>query len=637
MKNYKLLLGLAAGLFFAGCSTDDLGNDSPIVEKDEIRYMNVSICASGTEGADTRANFEQGTENNIRSLKFFFYDNEGRPLANNTGTPVNTTDGENEVEKVMSSVVEVRLTKGSKLPAYVVCLINATGDLSPYESETMDGLRLKTTSKISEDQTVDDETKTYFMMNNSVYYGYDKISGKNSVRLFGSPIDPATQLYTSATAAQAAGAKKIEIYVERFAAKVTVKKGYTATEIKNTDVDGYELVFTPKAWAVNADAANTYLAKCFYQEGQSSIVPDSATVAGNLRGWTWNERTYHRSYWACSPSYYANDFPTVSDDIKDQKSTGTGAGEMVGNYKLKYYSWNQIVANGKAFSDAAVPLYTMENTASVNAFNSDNPKAAVPSVVLCGQYKVNAASGSTNASLKEGTTFYLYGKTTDEKWKLFSTEGTLKQDMISKQALLASNATGATVDASKLKIIHPTLATRKAAVTGTNTTVKVPTRYVTLQVDPEALSDIYIRNSNKTNASDPDWVQITVNDVNDINVRLIQQLGYAQMYDGGACYYSVPIKHLRFGVGESAGQDAPNKDLQPNHPDFDWKQVRPGDFGLVRNHSYQINITSITGLATGMSDKDMPIVPPMDEDEYWIGYEINILKWAVVPPQDVNL
>lgn len=652
MKNYKLLLGLAAGLFFAGCSTDDLGNDSPTLDKDEIRYMNVAICAPG---AATRADgdpirFDQGPENEVRSIKFFFYDIDGNPTGNSvsdltkiTWSPVDASDGSESIEMQSNKqVVEVRLKKGDKLPSYVVCLINSVGQNdNNYDDTNMQDLRLKETNQIV--QITDG--KPYFKMNNSVYYGRDIAANKDNQRIFGTPIDATSQLFTTYEAAD--DADPISIHVERYAARVTVTRD---ADFANTafPVHNYNLTFQPKSWAVNAASDQSYVAKRLYTltTGGDAQVPSYTDLETTFKYWTWNDETNHRCYWGCSPSYYATNLPVVADDITDYTNGKAGAvtkddnGKIV--YLLKYYSYEQLTKDlpatavatdmRAAFVDAATgtTLYPMENTTSSDIFNyADNPKAACPSVVLAGTYKVTkkADAPAEITDLAEGTTFYLYGHTGNE-WNLYTTD--MKSKLVELQTVLATDNKGQNAfrdaTSSILKVVHPTKATR------TEGDLIVPSRYVTLQIDPDAaFGNLYFLSS-------AGWTQVTTTNVEEANVRLIQTLGYAQMYQNGACYYSVPIKHLRKAVQKNAdGSENKNYNKEANADGFDWKAVRPGDYGLVRNHSYTINIKSISGLATGVSDKDAPIVPPMDEDTYWVSYEINILKWAVLPTQDVNL
>ncbi len=58
---------------------------------------------------------------------------------------------------------------------------------------------------------------------------------------------------------------------------------------------------------------------------------------------------------------------------------------------------------------------------------------------------------------------------------------------------------------------------------------------------------------------------------------------------------------------------------------------------MVRNHSYQVSVNKIVGLASGIAGDNTPIVPPASTDEYYIAYSVRILKWAVVPVQNVDL
>jgi co-chaperonin GroES (HSP10) len=87
----------------------------------------------------------------------------------------------------------------------------------------------------------------------------------------------------------------------------------------------------------------------------------------------------------------------------------------------------------------------------------------------------------------------------------------------------------------------------------------------------------------------------------------------AQIWNDGMCYYYTPIVHA---IG-----------------DFSAKAI-------VRNHWYQINISSITGLGTPVYDKDEAVDPtkPDDQtqDEWYLDAQINILSWRIIA-QKVDL
>ena len=59
--------------------------------------------------------------------------------------------------------------------------------------------------------------------------------------------------------------------------------------------------------------------------------------------------------------------------------------------------------------------------------------------------------------------------------------------------------------------------------------------------------------------------------------------------------------------------------------------------GIVRNHLYRMNITQVSGLGTPVSNPDLVVIPevPDGDKESFIAAEIEILKYKVVPTQDV--
>lgn len=89
--------------------------------------------------------------------------------------------------------------------------------------------------------------------------------------------------------------------------------------------------------------------------------------------------------------------------------------------------------------------------------------------------------------------------------------------------------------------------------------------------------------------------------------------GYKGMiYKNGMTYYFTDIKHLG-------------------------KKGSVAEYGVVRNHVYDINITGIKGLGTPVFDPDVVIMPvqPTEEKAY-VAAQINVLSWRVVS-QDVEL
>ena len=90
----------------------------------------------------------------------------------------------------------------------------------------------------------------------------------------------------------------------------------------------------------------------------------------------------------------------------------------------------------------------------------------------------------------------------------------------------------------------------------------------------------------------------------DVNAELAKET--AQVRTDGATYYYTPIKHL--GTAGSLGE-----------------------YGIVRNHSYQVTIQNIKGFGTPVYDPDKEIDPmiPSDENTY-LAASIKVLSWRVV-------
>ena len=104
----------------------------------------------------------------------------------------------------------------------------------------------------------------------------------------------------------------------------------------------------------------------------------------------------------------------------------------------------------------------------------------------------------------------------------------------------------------------------------------------------------------------------TTTQVVDMLKAEIAKFAPAKIWKSGMTYYFTPIEHL--GVD---GSDA--------------------EYGVVRNHVYQINVKSITGLGTPVykPETDVPTVVPKS-DASFVAAEIHVLAWRVVN-QEANL
>ena len=103
--------------------------------------------------------------------------------------------------------------------------------------------------------------------------------------------------------------------------------------------------------------------------------------------------------------------------------------------------------------------------------------------------------------------------------------------------------------------------------------------------------------------------------ISDLNTSLAKIEG-ATGYKDGQMYYNIPIEH---------------------HYEATGKALEEGEYGVVRNHFYQLTVNSIKRLGHGVYDPTKDILPDEEEDpKYYVGAHINILSWKVVK-QNVEL
>ena len=87
-----------------------------------------------------------------------------------------------------------------------------------------------------------------------------------------------------------------------------------------------------------------------------------------------------------------------------------------------------------------------------------------------------------------------------------------------------------------------------------------------------------------------------------------------EVFTNGCMYYSIPVEHFL----------TPNYDKEATVP------FNEGDFGVVRNHFYQVTVTDIKNIGIGVFDVNEPIVPNYDPSTYYLAAKLNILAWQTV-------
>ncbi len=664
--NYYLGALALASLSLGACSSDKLAGEEPNgpdTKTERTVYVNIAVHgdAAGSRASASNGNPEDnatdfgdpvGNEGKVNSCYLVFYDGTGNvvgEIAQVNGSFESVAVGNGTVESRLQKVVPVTLQAGQENPTQVMCYINPA---NPSDLQNP----LATVQTITRDAvTIPGTDGNLFPMSNSVYY--DATNGlKMAVKI------PAESVFTTQEAAQAAltatnPTNIIDIYVERYAAKLTMQGIATPTEyITATTSDAalgaateveVELNFTVDGWALNGEAKNTFAVKSFREAStDGQILPNNYTFTGlnaeinpNGGDWTWNNANFHRSYWACSPVYFQAEYPEVLSDYDPTVMNQT------------FLSYNDVI-NGKGFkADDTAPHYFKETTVGTHGLQSANPNAAVASVIIVGHYSV-----TVNGTPTPEPTFYTYVRGTNGNPTVYF-EGTgndaastvagglsMQKRFLWQTTVLYKNtaAEGAApnyvrMSAGVLDDLHAMVGATRIerptdAVLGET---KMASRALTLQLTGDNLTGIFINDNgtpkqivadNTENFDEATQVKLTR-----ANQILWQNVGSCNKYDAGAGFFNIPVKHLGYY------RQSNNTTAATNAATIEVADASVGDFGMVRNHSYQINVTKIEGLAEGIGDKANPIIPPADTKDVYMAYRINVLRWAIVPVQNVEL
>lgn len=226
------------------------------------------------------------------------------------------------------------------------------------------------------------------------------------------------------------------------------------------------------------------------------------------------------------------------------------------------------------------PQYCMENTMTSDYANLQNSTF----LILVGYYTVKDSEGNT-VDLSTASDGYLY---------MYAGTAYMANDL--KARLLEQAAD------NELAWIQSAPNTYAQADADAYEIVRKGTNNVTLALKENAGTTYYVRNGET-------YTEIT--NIAEFNTGLstyLEYFGSVEAFEGGKAYYAEPIAH--FG-GTQTGDAT-------------------GAIGVVRNHSYQITVTQVSGLGEGVFNPAEDIIPTDTKKTYYVGAELNILSWKTV-------
>lgn len=590
MKKFTMLSSVLASalmLTVASCSSEDVAGGDAQNGKGATSYLAVNIENVGS--APASRSYDQGggtyedgtgTESTINKVRFYFFNGDGTPylLVNNDPTnnqsvnyldqTVETAgDDHDHTAEIKTKAVLVLKGETKAIPASVIAVINPG---------VLDNTTLKSgTMTLSELRTSATGTKFYdetngFVMSNSVYEsaGQDVCSTPVANNVFAS--------------SEAALKKPVDIYVERVNAKVNAK----------IDADYVRTNETEKAWSKNAEGK--------YQINVGNI--DVTTYAENTNA-TPTTKTY--------PVYAVVQGWQVADangkaEVCKQINTAWYAGELgISPWTTSDYHrcfWSKSVpfnfgAQGGVnhpvnpkFENiklslsgdfSTTPVYTLPNTPTEVIANPTTSLNTLTKLIVAAKLVYLDKDGK-----------YKPAQVCQYRGLTYLGEEAVKKQIVGGFAKYFKKTT--TESGDVYKSIEASDIAFKTVVPGSPESSGVK-NYEVVATLASTAGDLYVKNGDK-------W---TIAPKDEVNAALAKETAQVRSTDG-ATYYYTPIKHL----GEAG---------------------KLGEYGIVRNHSYQVTIQNIKGFGTPVYDPKKEIDPmvPSDENTY-LAASIKVLSWRVV-------
>ncbi len=594
MKAKTLILPAALALAAAvACKKEN--KENPVFEGDTA-YISVNIAYSdaSTKGDADTPPFYAGSadENAVSNAHFFFYNADGSYATyaskvittSASGIPGSSTD--QNVEAVGEAVVVLSGLKSTNYPTYMAVLLNPNGTMvADLQSKSITEAQAHVIAAIATEGTSTatggpSTEWTDFVMTSSTFSNGDARTGYFCEKLV-------TENFQEDEAS--AKAHPVTAYVERLAAKVMLTlSGGAQAKIGSFEVDGAakDLYYKILGWGLNATTKQTFTYKNI--DPSWSITGFDATK--------WNDATNHRSYWAKTPVYGTDDRGTVTIAYA---TPSTETLFYPANYAdvqrnptltttLNYVSYNDLKVS------AGSNAYCRENTNDETVLRAVNFSAAATSVLLKAQVQDDAGNPVQLVNyVKKLYTFDGY------KTRVLATYTANHADALIYKGDAAAKTQ---IDITDLEEVNAYDA------------------YVTLKLKALATGDYYFYDGTSFTMTSADAATEALNG----GAAATTPETKAEYYKDGMMYYNVPIEHLnnsgvKYGkTGFSAG-------------------IVEADYGVVRNHYYQVDITAIKNLGKAVYDPSEPIVPSDDDlKDYYVGAKINILSWKVVK-QSVEL
>ena len=623
MKKF-FYLAMVFGL--AACTIDNAeivkdGNTEGVAE---ASYLTVNIVSAANVGtrAELPGGYESGdptAESDIKTLLFYFFDENGDAAVvdfaqgnsfklfnvpkDGFGEEENNKQGET-VEKVHEATIIIQTKKVGDdyvgVPEKTLVVVNP-----PYtETKNLSLSEVREKVCTAGDFSKMVSTSTGFTMSNSVFATDDnKLVDAVSIK------DKVQETEEKAKNAP------VDIYVERVAAKLSVKTEMTSVEGKEglydttvkyqTTTEGETkdnpIYIKLEGWNVTTTADQSYYLKSVNEEW---VIAPSTNGLFKTRNEPWTIAGYHRSFWAVNP----DDVHYRYGNYTGEKATDTSGDMVNANPTKKYKEW-----------DGLTMVYLPENAGEGKALT--HASTANPTKVIIAATLVDEDGAALHLAQYAG--------------QLFVSEGPDYTKV--KEAILSTIKFYKEVNGTEFVSVTPADVELKTAWEIGKASDKTEGRYLVYAVLTETAGNLtwYDAAPTEDEMAEEDWdldewkgdhevkSEAGKTVAEKINTALAAA-GGAKVWNSGATYYYFDVRHIANPVIDGKSSTDSGYDLEA-------AEKVPGYYGIVRNHVYKTTINSITGLGTPVFRPEEIIIPEKPADEFgYIAARINVLAWRIV-------
>ena len=583
MKKITMLSSVLASalmLTVASCSSEDVAGDDAQIGKGTTSFLAVNIENVGSAPASRAytqgtGSYEDGTteESIINKVRFYFFNGDGTPYLLVKKDP-SQAESVNYLDKSVVQHDNNDQTVETKTDAVLVIEGNTktvpASVIAVINPDVLENTTLHNgkSMTISELRTSATGSKFYDTTNGFVMS--NSVYESAGQDICSTPV--ANNVFSTSDKALS---NPVDIYVERVNAKVNAKidKNYKRTGE------------TENAWSQNAEGkyqikVGSIDVTTYEENTNSTPTTHKYPVYAVVQGWQVADANGKAE--VCKQiktSWFAGELGinpwTTSDYHRSfwSESVPFNSGAVTGANRPVNPSFNDI---NMPLSDgfAATPVYTLPNTPDAVVKNPKTSDNDLTKLIVAAKLVYKDADDS-----------YKTAQVCQYRGLTYLGEDAVKKQIVGGfKQYLKNTATGGyqSIEASDITF---------KTVPGSS----VVKDYEVVATLASNVGELYVKDGETYKTVSKD----------DVNAALAKEEAQVRSTDG-ATYYYTPIKHL----GDAG---------------------KLGEYGIVRNHSYQVTIQNIKGFGTPVYNPDQKIDPmiPSDENTY-LAASIKVLSWRVV-------